>query len=68
MDSFLLIKVLNKLLVVEGSFTSLLREVSSMQNELDNLSATLAEISEQLSDAVSKIDLNSLKNETQIFF
>ena len=64
MDAFLLVKVLNKLLIVEGSFSSLLREVSSLQKAVDSLSEELAQVSEQLSDIVTKTDLNSLKNET----
>ena len=68
MDAFILIKVLNKLLTIEGTFTSLARQVTGLEKDMELLSHELTQVSELLSDIVIKTDLNSLKNETQIFF
>lgn len=64
MDAFILIKVLNKLLTIEGTFTSLARQVTDLERDMQSLSHELTQVSELLSDIVIKTDLNSLKNET----
>lgn len=64
MDAFILIKVLNKLLTIEGTFTSLARQVTDLEKDMELLSHELTQVSELLSDIVIKTDLNSLKNET----
>ena len=64
MDAFILIKVLNKLLIIEGTFTSLARQVTDLERDMQSLSHELTQVSELLSDIVIYTDLNSLKNET----